>query len=86
MSTATLTSKGRITMPAEVRRALNVQTGDRIEFVQLEPGRFEVVAITRSVRELKGLFGDVARTVSIDEMNRTIAELGARAGMSPVPN
>ena len=80
MTTATLTSKGQITIPADVRRLLNVQTGDRVEFVQIEPGRFELVAATRSVRELKGLFGSAARTVSIDEMNRAIAERGALAG------
>lgn len=80
MSTATLTSKGQITIPADVRRLLNVQAGDRVEFVQIEPGRFELVAATRSVRELKGLFGKASRTVSIEEMNRTIAEHGARAG------
>ena len=79
MTTATLTSKGQITIPAEVRRVLNVQTGDRVEFVQIEPGRFELVAATHSVRELKGLFGRAARTVSIEEMNRAIAEHGARA-------
>jgi antitoxin PrlF len=81
MTVATLTSKGQITIPADVRRALNVQTGDRVEFVQVQPGRFELVAATRSVRELKGLFGKASRTVSIEDMNRTIAEQGARAGM-----
>lgn len=80
MSTATLTSKGQITIPADVRRVLNVQTGDRVEFVQIEPGRFELVAATRSVRELKGLFGKAERTVSIAEMNRVIAERSAQAG------
>ena len=81
MSTASLTSKGQITIPAEVRRELNVGTGDRVEFVQIEPGRYEVVAATRSVRELKGLFGKAKRTVSIEEMNRTIAERAASAGL-----
>lgn len=81
MSTATLTSKGQITIPADVRRVLNVQAGDRVEFVQIEAGRFELVAATRSVRELKGLFGKAVRTVSIEEMNRTIAEQAALAGV-----
>ncbi len=81
MTTATLTSKGQITIPADVRRSLNVHTGDRVEFVQTGPGRFELVAATRSVRELKGMFGKPARSVSIDEMNRTIAERGAAAGL-----
>jgi AbrB family looped-hinge helix DNA binding protein len=79
MSSATVSSRGQITIPADVRHALNVRTGDRVEFVQVQPGRFELVAATRSVRELKGLFGKPARTVTIEEMNRTIAEQGARA-------
>jgi AbrB family looped-hinge helix DNA binding protein len=79
MATATLTSKGQITIPADVRRALNVEAGDRVEFVQVEPGRFEVVAATRSVRELKGRFGKPAKAVTIDEMNATIAARGASA-------
>jgi antitoxin PrlF len=77
MSTATLTSKGQITIPADVRRSLNVEAGDRVEFVQIEPGRFELVAATRSVRELKGLFGKARRRVSIDDMNAVIAARGA---------
>jgi antitoxin PrlF len=81
MTTATLTSKGQITIPADVRRAMNVQTGDRVEFVEIQPGRFELVAATRSVRELKGMFGKPARTLSIEDMNRVIAEQGARAGL-----
>jgi antitoxin PrlF len=80
VTTATLTSKGQITIPADVRRALNVQTGDRVEFVQVQPGRFELVAATRSVRELKGMFGRPARSLTIEEMNRVVAEEGARQG------
>lgn len=79
MSTATLTSKGQITIPAEVRKALNVDTGDRLEFVEVEPGRFEVIVATRSVTELKGRFGKPPRSVSIDEMNAVIARRGASA-------
>ena len=79
MSTATVTSKGQITIPADVRQALQVEAGDRVEFLEVEPGRFEVVAATRSVTELKGMFGKAAKSVSIDEMNRTIAARGASA-------
>lgn len=79
MTTATLTSKGQITIPADVRRTLGVQTGDRVEFVEIQPGRFELVAATRSVRELKGMLGKPARTLSIEDMNRVIAEQGAKA-------
>ena len=79
MPTATVTSKGQITIPASVRKALNVDSGDRVEFVEIESGRFELVASTRSVTELKGMFGSPARTVSIEEMNAAIALRGASA-------
>lgn len=79
MTTATISSKGQITIPADVRQALQVDTGDRVEFVEVEPGRYEFVAATRSVTELKGMFGKAKRTVSIEEMNRAIASRGASA-------
>jgi antitoxin PrlF len=57
MSTATLTSKGQITIPVEVRNDLKVDAGDRVEFVLISPGRYEFVAATGEVTELKGMFG-----------------------------
>lgn len=80
MTTATISSKGQITIPADVRLALHVDTGDRVEFVEVGPGRFEFVAATRPVTELKGMFGKANKVVSIAEMNQAIAAQGARAG------
>lgn len=79
MTTATLTSKGQITIPAEVRHDLKVDAGDRVEFIQIAPGRYEFVAATQSVTELKGMFGKPSKSVSIDDMNRAIAKRGAAA-------
>ncbi len=75
MATATLTSKGQITIPSRVRSALGLDAGDRVEFVEVEKGQFAMVAATRSVRELKGMFqGKRSKPVSIDEMNAAIAK------------
>ena len=79
MAAATVTSKGQITIPAEVRRALRVASGDRVEFVEIEPGRYEIIAATGSVRELKGMFGPAKHRVSIEEMNEIIASKGSSA-------
>lgn len=79
MTKATVTSKGQITIPAEVRQALHVDAGDRVEFVQIEPGRFLFIVANRSVTELKGMFGKVHKRVSIDDMNLAIAARGAAA-------
>jgi hypothetical protein len=35
--------------------------------------RFEVIAATRSVKELKGMFGKPTKRVSIEDMNKAIA-------------
>lgn len=78
MSTATMTSKGQITIPAAVRAALGVEAGDRVEFVQVEPGHFELVVATQSVTALKGLVRKPASPVSIDAMNEAIATRGAK--------
>jgi antitoxin PrlF len=79
MSTATVTSKGQITIPADVRRALQIEAGDRVDFLEVDPGRFEVVAAMRSITELKGMFGKAGKNVSLEEMNRTIAARGTSA-------
>lgn len=79
MSSATLTSKGQITIPAAVRAALGVDTGDRVEFVETAPGHFELVAATQSVKALKGIVRKPDRPVSIADMNAAIARQGAKA-------
>ena len=79
MSSSTLTSKGQITVPAAVRAALGVDVGDRVEFVEIAPGRYEFIAATRSVTALKGMFGKARKMVSIGEMNAAIARRGASA-------
>jgi antitoxin PrlF len=80
MSEATVTSKGQITIPVQVRSALGLETGDRVEFVQLEKGQFVIVAATRSVRELKALFRSKRRKpVSIEEMNTAVARRASRS-------
>jgi len=79
MSTATVTSKGQITIPVDVRQALHVDAGDRLEFVEIEPGRYEVIAATRPITALKGMFGKPAKRVSIEAMNAAIAARGAAA-------
>lgn len=79
MTTATLTTKGQITIPAEVRRALDVDAGDRVEFVQIASGRFELIASSRPITALKGMFGKPAKRASIEQMNAAIAAAGAKA-------
>jgi antitoxin PrlF len=77
MATATMTSKGQITIPAAVRLALGLETGSRVEFVEIENGQYALVAATETVQSLKGLLRKPAAAVSIEQMNQAIAQRGA---------
>lgn len=78
MATAIVTSKGQITIPKAVREALGVETGDRVEFVEVEKGVYSVVAATRDIRDLKGMIAKPAKPVSVEDMNRAVARRAGR--------
>jgi AbrB family looped-hinge helix DNA binding protein len=42
MPTAVVTFNGRITLPSHVRKELGLKTGDSVDFVELEKGRFAI--------------------------------------------
>jgi antitoxin PrlF len=54
MSIATLTSKGQITIPKEIRDRLMLHTGDRIDFTVTEHGDVLLKPLTRRVDDLFG--------------------------------
>lgn len=73
MPTATLTSKGQITLPLAVRAMLGLVAGQKVDFVP-EGDSFRVVALRLDAPSLKGRFaGRVAKPVSLEEMDAAIA-------------
>lgn len=80
MASATVTSKGQVTIPLDVRNQLGLGAGDRIEFIlNDEPGRYEILPANRSVTALKGIIRKPAKPVLIEEINSAIDEQGASA-------
>lgn len=73
VAAATVTSKGQITIPADVRRQLGIQLGDRVEFATADDG---TVVFRRAkfptLASLRGAAGSLAEPLSWDEM-RTLA-------------
>jgi len=45
--TATVQTRGRVTLPVDIRQALQIAPGDDIVFVETAPGRFELKAEAR---------------------------------------
>lgn len=73
MAIATVTSKGQITLPIELRKSLHLATGDRVEFKSQADGTVLMRALTGSIRDLKGIVPKRARPVSLEEMDRAVA-------------
>ena len=78
MPTATLTSKGQVTIPLSLRTLLGLHAGAKLDFVQHERG-FTVIPVSSGTgASLKGRFaGRVSRPVSVAAMNRAIADEAA---------
>ena len=75
MATSTLTSKGQITIPKEIRDHLKLRTGHRLEFRIATDGHVVMQSRSRDVRELKGILRSPRRKpVSVEEMNEAIAQ------------
>jgi len=55
MSEATMTSKGQVTIPADIRKAMGLNAGERVVFTQLDDGTTVMRAKTRSILDLKGI-------------------------------
>lgn len=82
MSTATMTSKGQITVPRRVREDLRLEPGSKILFVKLPNGQYRIVPRTGRIEDLFGILSDPDRTpLTIEEMNEAIAEAGAESGL-----
>jgi AbrB family looped-hinge helix DNA binding protein len=70
MPRATMTSKGQVTVPAEIRRALRLEPGDSLQFTLLPDGTALLRARNGSLRQLKGIVKAARGTrVRIEDMS-----------------
>jgi antitoxin PrlF len=72
MSEATMTSKGQVTIPADIRKSMGLSAGERVVFTRLDDGTTVMRPKTRSVLELKGMLKAARRNkrkVKLQDMN-----------------
>lgn len=90
MPTATITSKGQITIPSEVRKKLGLKAGDQINFFEDGDGKYTFEPKTGSIMDMRGILKKMGYvpegfSVSIEDMNQAILDHAAeldRATMS----
>jgi antitoxin PrlF len=79
MPSATVTSKGQITIPKEVRERLRIRPGSVVQFYFGDLGQVHLQAKTRDISELAGILRRPGqKPVSVEEMNKAVREHVAR--------
>ena len=71
---ATMTSKGQVTIPHEVRERLRLHTGQQLQFTIEDGNRAVVTPVYRRLSELTGILPKPKRTLTLEEMDEVIAQ------------
>ena len=75
MTNATVTSKGQVTIPKEIREYLKLDTGCKVDFVIDELGEVKVIPLTVAVTTLSGiLYSPGIKAATIEDMEQAISE------------
>ena len=71
MLQSTMTNRGQITIPAEIRERLHLAAGNKMEFL-LKGEQIIMLPINKSIRSLKGILPKPDFTLTCNEMNEVI--------------
>ena len=69
---ATVTSKGQVTLPKEVRQHLRVGEGDTVQFALDGEGRIAATRGGPRLRDLFGILGKPRRSLTLEQMDEVI--------------
>lgn len=73
--TTTITSKGQVTIPKDVREEMHLHPGDRVTFRIEEGGAVRLVPVARPVTDLRGLLkAPEGPPATVEEMDQSIIE------------
>ncbi len=71
MLSATITSKGQITIPIDIRKSLELKAGDKLKFV-MDGEKVMFWAVTKNISSLKGMIKKPETLVSLEDMKTSI--------------
>ncbi len=74
---AKLTSKGQLTLPMSVRKRLNLQSGDKVQFIIDDEGRALLIPVKASLLALKGMVPKPKKKVTLADMDEAVEKEGA---------
>ncbi|MDQ3260031.1 MAG: AbrB/MazE/SpoVT family DNA-binding domain-containing protein [Pseudomonadota bacterium] len=75
---ATVTSKGQVTVPKDIRERFNIAPGTKLDFKPNDDGTFSVRPLTRSALSIAGVLKRTKQpAVSVEQMNQAVADMVA---------
>lgn len=85
MSVATMTSKGQITIPKDVRESMGLKPGSKLMWVKISDRQYRVIARTGKIDDLFGILHRPGqRPLTIEEINEGIADGAAHGALRGV--
>ncbi len=74
--TTTITQRGQVTIPAEVRRLLGVKPRDRVTFT-IEDGEVRLAAVSFTLESVYGSVKPLRRPEDFEELSRMVKDAKA---------
>ena len=76
MPITTMTSKGQVTIPKDIRDSLHLNTGDKIEFILTQSKEVILRPVTKKVDDVFGLLASYKKVepVSVEEMDEIVKQ------------
>jgi AbrB family looped-hinge helix DNA binding protein len=78
MTIATMTSKGQVTIPKDIRDALRLKAGDKLDFQVQPDGSYRIVPRKVDILSVFGMLKNNGIHVTVEEMNEAIRKGGTR--------
>ena len=69
---ATMTSKGQITIPREIREHCHIKMGVKLDFVINDDNTPKIVPLLSSIKSLKGVLPSPENPVTLKDMKKAI--------------
>ena len=76
MTAVTISSKGQLVLPKQIREQLNLKAGDRVDLQIQDDEKIVMRPLKKSLADLKGFLPKPQRAVSLEEMEYTLSRAG----------
>ena len=73
MAQATITSKGQITIPKDIRNVLHLESGGKVEFLVTDKGEAIIRPLSKTTEDVFGLLSSTKRKkLSVKDMDKKL--------------